>query len=396
MRSPLGALLNRGPLPTTSSYQPRSLLGFGHRDTTTAQLEAMSGVGTLFAIVHRTSNAVSQVDWQLFRRARRPGAEREPVTSHLALDVLNRPNPFTTRQELMEATQQHVDLTGEGYWHVVPNEVGWPEELWPVRPDRMQPVPSREEFLAGYVYHAGGAEKIPLDPPEVIQFRMPNPTDPYRGLGPVQALLVDLDSAKAAAEWNRNFFQNSAEPGGIIEVPEYLDDTRFNELRDRWRDQHKGVANAHRVAILEKAVWKDRSYSMRDMQFVQLRGISREVIREAFGMPKFAVGDVDDVNRATADASAAWFGEQLTRPRLERIKGALNNDFLPLFPDGQAYEFDYVLALPEDQEAANATLTARANAARTLREAGWDPDDVLTVVGLPTMRPVLAPAGGAA
>jgi hypothetical protein len=46
--------------------------------------------------------------------------------------------------------------------------------------------------------------------------------DPYRGMGVVQTILVDLDATRASAEWNRNFFLNSAEPGGIVEVDRRL------------------------------------------------------------------------------------------------------------------------------------------------------------------------------
>ena len=402
MRSPLGSLLSLRNLapPTSRPSTGRPSLLTGRTDTRTQELEAFGSVGTLFSIVNRTSNATSQVQWKLYRKPA-PGRQvdpdqREQVLRHLALDVWNRPTPFHTRQELVEGGQQHVDLTGEGYVVISRNELtGWPEELWTVRPDRMVPVPSSTDFLAGWIYTGpAGDQKIPLEPAEVIQLRMPNPTDPYRGLGPVQSILVDLDSTKYSAEWNRRFFLNDATPGGVIEVPEELSDESFERLQRQFRQNHQGVRNAHRVAILEgSAKWVDRSFSMRDMQFTELRNVGREVIREAFGIPKFAVGDVDDVNRATADASASWFGEHLTRPRLERWKGALNNDFLPLFGvTGEGVEFDYELDLPDDREADNAELTARSAAVAQLVAAGYDPDDVLAAVGLPKMRRATAPA----
>src|SRR4029077_15714005 len=170
-----------------------------------------------------------------------------------------------------------------------------------------------------------------------------------RGMGPVQTVMVDLGAEKAAAEWNRNFFRNSALPGGMVEIEKNLTEDEFKEHQWRWAEGHQGVANAHRVAILEGGMhWVDAKITQRDMQFTDLRGMSSMKIREAFGIPKFAVGDVDDVNRATAEASKAWFAEQLTVPRLERIKGALNNDLLPLFGalSADSLEFDYDNPVP--------------------------------------------------
>lgn len=354
------------------------------------QMRAMGGVGTLFSVVNRTSNSTALVEWELWKK--HPSGDKEkrtPVTRHWALEVWNKPNPFMPRQEFVESFQQHLDLTGEAWWVIAtdPRAPLLPLSMWPIRPDRMNPVPHPEQFISHYEYTGPNGEKIRLELNEVIFLRMPNPLDPFRGMGPVQSVLADLDAIRYSAEWNRNFFLNGAEPGGIIEVERNLDDNEFDQMADRWEEQHKGVSNAHRVAILEGgAKWVDRKYSNRDMQFVELRGATTATVREAFGMPKFAVGDVEDVNRATAEASKAWFAEQLTVPRLERIKGALNNDFLPLFGVGtDQLEFDYVSPVPADREADNAALVARSGAAKTFLDAGFEVKDVLKVCELPEM-----------
>lgn len=373
---------------------PVPFVGTGNVES---QMRAMGSVGTLFAIVHRITNAVSQVDWHMHRES--PGStcdvegcEEQDVTHvrmHAALDLWTKPNPFYTRQELVEATQQHLDLTGEG-WLVVgrdPRAPALPLTLWPVRPDRMSPVPNAKDFLSGYVYIGPDGEKIPLDLNEVMMLRMPNPLDPYRGMGPVQAIMVDTDSERYSAQWNRNFFLNSAEPGGIIEIDKRLGDDEFRELRDRWNEQHRGVAAAHRVAILEQGKWVDRKFTMRDMQFAELRTLSREIIREAFGFPKPMLGAVDDVNRANAEAGEVVFARWLLISRLERWKGMLNNDLLPLYGQStRGLSFVYMNPVPPDREADNNELTAKANAAAALAGAGYDLAGTLEAVGLPPIK----------
>jgi HK97 family phage portal protein len=355
-----------------------------------AQMRAMGAVGTLFAIVSRLATAVSQVDWRLYRAAPSGMAEdRQEVTRHAALDLWNKPNEFFTRQEFVETFSQHLDLTGEGWWliarHARMRSV--PLELWPVRPDRIAPNPDPVEFIRDYTYFGPDGQRVTLQRDEVIQLRMPNPLDIYRGMGPVQALLADLDATRYSAEWNRNFFVNSALPSGIIEAPENLSDDQFDTLRDRWEEQHRGVAAAHRVAILEGGLkWVDRRFTMADMQFTELRGMSRELIREAFGFPKSMLGTVDDVNRANAEAGEVMFARWLVVPRLERIKQALNAELLPMFGDtARGLEFDYCDPVPEDAEAADRERTSKAQAAKALVEAGYEPADVLGAVGLPEM-----------
>lgn len=394
MRS-LASLRNDSPVPYVGRRALPGSTMLPTRHDARAQMQAMGTVSTLFGIVDKTSNAVAQVDWKLYRKRtdmrRRYAADTEDtrieVTAHAALDLINKPNDFYHRQEFFETSQQHMDLTGETWWVVErDSRFNIPLGLWPVRPDRMLPVPHPEKYLSGYIYLGPEGERVPLDLNQVIFSRHPNPLDPYRGLGPVQSIMVDLDSTRYSAQWNRNFFANSAEPGGLIEVATELNDKQFRRLRDQWNEQHRGVSNAHRVALLEGgAKWVDRSYSMRDMQFAELRGVSREVILEAFGMPEFAIGRIKDVNRATADASMVWFAQQITKPRLERFKQALNYDLLPMFDADPNLEFDYCDPTPIDRDADNNERTSKAQAFMYLVNAGADPTEAAQAVGLPPM-----------
>jgi HK97 family phage portal protein len=384
-----GTVLNKSPVAYAPSWANKWTFGRsqanGNMET---QMRQMGAVGTLFSIVNRTSNATAQVDWKLFTKsASGDDEDRTEVTRHLALQIWEKPNPFFTRQTLVESSQQHIDLTGESYWLVSRlTKNGPPSELWPIRPDRIVPVPDAEEFLAGYTYLSPEGEHIDLGLNEVIALKMPNPLDVYRGMGPVQSILVDLDSTRYSAEWNRNFFVNSAEPGGIIELDTKLGDPEWQEFTGRWREQHQGVANAHRVAVIERGKWVNRTFSMRDMQFAELRKVSSEVIREAFGIHGHMLGLSDSINRANAEAAEVTFARWLVTPRLERIKQALNCYYLPMFgPSTANLEFDYCDHIPDDRELDAKELTSKADAALKLIQAGWYAPEVLEAVELPAM-----------
>lgn len=408
-------LLNKAPIP----YVPRMYARRGYTAPTTpvqgmeAQMRAQGNNGTLFAISDRICTAYSQVEWRLYRcprdgRRRYEGTSgvqdnRVEVTRHPALELWRKPNPWFTGPGFRESAQQHEELTGEQYWLIVRNQFGLPQELWFVRPDRMEPVPDPVDFLAGYIYHGPSGEDVPLSTDDVIFLRRPHPLDPYRGLGAVQSILSDLDATYLSSEYSRNFFMNSAVPGGVIEAEQNISDEDFNQFQARWAETHRGVANAHRVAILEAGMkWVDRKYTMDDMQFVELREASRETIREAFGFPKAMTGATDDVNKANAYAGEVMFARWMTKPRLIRAREALNSLLLPMYgPSAANLEFDFVNPVPEDDEIAANVLAAKAKAAKDLSDTGqWEPADILMTVGLPEMSelpepktpPALAPA----
>lgn len=415
----LGALFgNKSPIAFVQQGGGRENFFAASKDSTggapgAAHLKQYGQVGTLFAIVNSLAVDTSMVEWKLYKkqtdRRRRyvtpDGTDgRVEVTRHPALSVWQNPNPYMTQQEFVESFQQHLELTGEAWWTVGRNpdfpEVG-PLELWIARPDKMGVLTDAQEFLTGYYYVTPDGGKQRLEKSEVIQLRMPNPLDPYRGMGPVQSIMVDLDSARYAAQYNRNFFKNGAVPGAIIQVPEHMTDDEFDEFQQRWASSHKGVDNAHRVGIVENgAVYVESKFAQRDMQFAELRGVSSEAIREAFRYPKNMLGTTDDVNRANAEAGEYTYAKHLMLARLERIKQALNANLLPMFDGGDQLEFDYTSPVPEDTANENVRLTTQVTSFTALVTAGADPEEAAQIVGLPPMKkfekptppaPVIAP-----
>jgi HK97 family phage portal protein len=383
----LGNLINRTPVPLA---RPASggLFALGGPTGQQAELASMSAVGTAFAIIDLLATSVAAVEWKLWRKAASGKDEdRIEVTSHAAIDLWQQPTRFHTRQELVEANQQHQELTGEGWLVIGRDERSTlPLELWGVSPERMMPVPDPEEYLAGYVYQAPSGERVPLGLDDVLFMRRPNPQDAYRGLSPVASVLTNIGSARAAAEWNRNFFLNSAEPGGIVEVPVTLGDDDFNILTKRWAEAHAGVNRAHRVAVLEGgAKWVGNAQTMRDMQFTELDQVSREKIREAFRVGKTMLGLTEDVNRATAQTAEAVFAKWIIVPRLERWKQALNSDLLPLYGGTtRGLEFDYESPIPHDEESQAAERTSKVTSAVALISTGrFLPAAVLAAMDLP-------------
>jgi HK97 family phage portal protein len=410
VRSPVGELLTTVRTlvrPRAESSVPyvgqRDVRGYSGQTadlvgTQAGAIDAFGQNGTLFAIITKLAQGVAAVDWHMHKIAasgsrssaacelcEETGVTHVPV--HPALEVWNTPNDFFTSSLFVESFQQHVDLVGEGWWVVVWLG-GRPIELWPVRPDRMAPVRDPKKFIDGYVYRSPDGQLIPLRQDEVVTLRTPAPWDPYRGAGAVQTLFNNLWGAKYAAEWNRRFFENSAIPGGIVEMPVSLSTTEWTEFQERWAESHRGLRNAHTVAVLEYgAKWIDTKYTQRDMEFVDLRRVNREEIREAFAMHGHILGLSEDVNRANADAADVTFARRQQVPRLDRIRDALNGPFLRLFGAmGRGYAFAYANPVPEDREADNAERTSKATAYKLLIEAGVDPEDAARQAGLPPMR----------
>ena len=343
--------LNRTVPQSASLYSTNNALT--NTSSQTQQLQQMVSSSWLFANIDRIASSVGAVEWKLYRK-NQGGAQTE-IMRHPLLDLINKPNPFFSGAEFFEASDQHFDLVGEMWWLKVANPdgvrtpPGAPNELWLLRPDRLSVVPNPKGYITGYIYTIGG-ERIPLAKEDIILVKRPNPYDPYRGIGVVQTLMTDIDADRQSARYNTMFFRNGAAPGGVIMVEESMSDEDFAVFRDRYLAFHQGVQNANRIAFLEKAKWQDAKYTQRDMQFEQLRKLTRDLILGAFGMPASVIGVTESVNRANAEAGDVTFARWIVVPRLRRIRSALNMYLVPLYGGGEQLYLDYVDPTPDNRE----------------------------------------------
>lgn len=383
-------IANKLPVPVAQSYG--NARWFGRTEAAAGYLTYLNTYSTdsvVHPIVSRLAESTAGQEWKLWTRSKSGNKQdRRQINSHGVLDLLAKPNGFQDFSEIVESGSQHFGLVGETSI-VLGFEAGirLPIDMWVLRPDRIDPVPSAENFLEGWIYTSpNGGEKIPLKTSELLRMRRPSPVDPYRGMGAVQALLRDLDAQRHSKEWLSAFFENSAKPGGIIKVDRRLQDDEFDEMSRRWAEQHQGISKAHRVAILEQAEWEETAFSLRDMQMAELDAVGRDKALVAFGFPKSMLGIVEDVNRANAEAGEYVFARWLVRPALVRWRGMLNRQLLlPYFDPQRRYELDFEDPVPENGEAAIEELKVKGDVLVALTGAGFDSAQVLEFLDWPDL-----------
>ena len=133
--------------------------------------------GTVFANVSLLASSTAGPEWHLYRKQPLDGRrrystadqgsdQRTEVVKHQALSVLTTPASIMvngierviwSRFGLFELSQTWMELAGKSYWIVQRDErATFPMGLWPVRPDRMTPVPDPEQLPGGLDLHRAG------------------------------------------------------------------------------------------------------------------------------------------------------------------------------------------------------------------------------------------------
>jgi phage portal protein BeeE len=113
-----------------------------------------------------------------------------------------------------------MKLSGESFWYMpMGKRSKQPKEIYLLRPDLMDVSVNQNDnrgLVSGYVLNKADGSKVPFEKNEIIHFKTPNPMNPYRGMGTVQAGKTYIQTEEFGADWTKNSLFNSGRPSGIV------------------------------------------------------------------------------------------------------------------------------------------------------------------------------------
>ena len=301
------------------------------------------------------------------------GDRKEEVFDSQLLRLFKMPNGDYSFRELLKRTQILMEFRGEAFWYLDRDNVAQlPREIRLLHPAHMRPVISVDGEILKWLYR----EKEELQPYEVIHFKYYNPLTGFehRGLSPLDAVILSVENDYLASVFNRNFFEEGAVLSGFIKIPEPLTEEAYRRLRDSFENRHRGVAKAHRVAILEGgADFRESQITQRDMQFVDQKKVTREEIMTAFGTNAVVLGVYEDVKSYEGIKTAyRMFWLQSLIPRLKLLQDTLYTQLFAHWRGGEVHpEFD-ISEIEELQE----EFEAKVKTAKTLWEMGYPINEI--------------------
>ena len=268
--------------------------------------------------------------------------------------LLDSPNPFWSRSDLWRATETYLSLWGAAFWALERDENGNIAEIWPLRPDKMRPIPDAQRYIKGFVYVGAGSELVPYLPDDVVWMRYFNPLDEYAGLSPIAPLRQSADMGMDALRANRKLLQNDSTPGLIIETEGFPTDADVSEFYARWESRFQGVERMRRPALLSPGMKASNlGFSPRDMEYIESLRWSLEDVTRVFGVPKVMIGDLENTTFSNFSTARRLFWEDTIAAQLAFYQESLRQHLLPHFDDNSlTVEFDLsgVEALKESEE----------------------------------------------
>ena len=272
-----------------------------------------------YSAINKIADAVASVPWVAFRG-------KVELLEHPILKLIQNPNPMQSGAQYMRTKVGFYLLSGNGYEEKV-TAGSTVRELYQLRPDRMQVIPSATGFPEAFQYRYNGKiVRWDVDPArmdcDVRHIKAFNPLDDWYGLSPIEAGAYAVDQNNEAMKWMQALLQNSARPSGALVTKDdkEMSEDQFSRLKAQIEDQYSGSRNAGRPMLLEGGLaWQQMGMSPVDMQIIETKYSSARDVALALGVPPQLIGIPGDNTYANYAEARLAFWEDTVIPLIDMI-----------------------------------------------------------------------------
>lgn len=307
---------------------------------------------------------VSKMNFELYRMDMKNGEiVFTEIQDHPLLTLLDKPNNEEVKSDAIYIINSHKRLAGDSFWL----KIRTGRQVTALRhlpPDKIElnlrnPTPDDPTAIESYQYKDvinGQKIDITYQPEDIIHFKKPNPNNPFRGLGVVEAMSETIDVDNLTNTTTKNFFKKGAITNFVLSTANKITPEQLKRLRAELRQDYAGADNAYKTMILGGGLKPEKvGFSNKDMEFLSQLEWYRDKIMCGFGNTLASLGMLDDVNRATHESAMIEWKRVTCKPDMDAIVTALNEYLIPEFGDNLI--LGYTDPIPEDREDKRAEAT---------------------------------------
>ena len=344
---------------------------------------------------------VSGIEFELYQMGIKDGEiEYTEIDDHPLLTLLDKFNETTTKTDGIYITQSHKKMTGDAFWYL-DGKGSNINNIFVLQPDHIELTlgdftDSSDRMVENYKYSAtvdGELVEKTYEPDQIVHIKTPNPNNPYRGYGAVEAAAATIDLDWLTTDLSKKFFQNGAITNFILSTEGKLQEEQLKRLKAEFKSAYGGSKNAFKTMILGGGLKPTTIQSSnKDMEFLAQLEWYRDKIMVLFGNTKASLGIIDDVNRASHESSMIAWKRNSVKPEMQSIVNALNEYLVPRYGDNLILGFcdpipeDRNAILEEVKIAVEAKLISR-NEARKMLDYDEVPGEEHDAVPIPGVIP---------
>ena len=290
-------------------------------------------ITTVWACVSLLSESVGILPIHLYKKT---DSGREVVHGHDSLNLVNSPNSYFSRMDMLQHLMVSVTLHGNGYVRIMRDKGGRPIKLMMLEPQVPQPVLSKNDEL---FYNVNG-EMVHSDDMIHVKGLV---VDGFKGKSPIAVHRENLCLTMEVQKYGEQFFSKGGNTSGVFEVPGALKDDAFKRLQQQLAAQFSGIGNSHKPMLLEGGMKYTRiNIPLDDAQFLTTRKFQKGEIASIYRVPPHMVGDLERSTYSNIEQQSQEYLTYCLMPYLVKIETELNQKLLS-YKDREMYYFRFGL-----------------------------------------------------
>ncbi len=357
-----------------------------------------------------------------------PDGELVEIPDAPSTELMAHPNPRDSGVEFIERSAAHYLIGGNTYWWKRRLGSGRVERMLPIRPDRVfSAITDRDDIPLAYKVLGTFKQGTPDDPRQggavqsgtvggqtaqveivpagdIVHIPDLDPLNEVFGVPRLLAASLELRTDNLASDYVAEILGNHGAPGFLVAVDKDASDKSLERAEERWTERWGPDRGRGKISFVRGGtVFKEIGFSLKDLEFPNLRLIARESICSVFGVDPRVIA----IGSAAKDAGLSgvqfkialeMLWSQTLIPLIRRWEAAMNAFLAPEFGDVvMKFVLDDVKALEPDRDAdvkrAKDMLAAGVYTDREIRaETGHDPEPEEGLVLRP-VNVVALPAG---
>ena len=303
----------------------------------------------VYAIISAIAEESAKIDFEMYLKS---ASKESPALNHDFLKLMKKPNPESSQFQFLEMHFTFMKIFGESFWYLAKGvKSKMPKELFLLRPDMVEVESgktlengdeNKRGLVTNYKLNKSGGGHENFKPEEILHFKMPNPSDPHRGLGTIQAAKLYIETEQFASRWTRNSIYNSGRPSGVLNIKGMVDGPQFDKLKKQFKENYSGTENAGKTMLLRGADglnYQKLGMEIGEVALKEMKDMTRDDIMVMFRVSKTILGITDDVNRANAREAKGVFIENVIKPELDRFIDHLNAFLIPQWPGNNILKY---------------------------------------------------------
>lgn len=234
------------------------------------------------------SSQIAKLPWHV------KGPDNKVIENDISYILNVSPNEEMTAMSLKLFLVQCAIVRGNGYAEIERTVDGRVKALWPLNPNRVEPVRDPNGTLFYRVLQSGrNNEDVYLRPNEIFIVRNLHTKDALLGQGLVAYAMQTLGISLGADKFANSLFANGGMPSGILSHPGKLSEVAYKRLVETWKENYGGRKTGATALLEEGVTYSPISHSPDVLQFLESRKFSVIEIARFLGVPPTMLFDSD-------------------------------------------------------------------------------------------------------